>query len=83
MSNIKGAGAQAPALPPFTTKPREEQRLATLAQAIYGDNAVPYLVGLLSSITTIDQLTTLNANLIIKVKELDKDINLKKIGIEP
>jgi hypothetical protein len=84
MTKVRGAGAQAPALPklPFTTKTREEQRLAILARAIYEDNAVEYVVGLLSSLTTIDQLTTLNANLIIKVKQLDKDINLKKIGVE-
>ena len=84
MTRVRRAGAEAPALPllPFTTKPREEQRLAILARAIYEDNAVEYLIGLLSSLTTIDQLLTLNANLIIKVKELDKNINLRKIGVE-
>jgi hypothetical protein len=84
MTKVRGAGAQAPALPklPFTTKTREEQRLAILSRAIYEDNAVEYVIGLLSSLTTLDQLTNLNANLIIKVKELDKTINLRKIGVE-
>ena len=40
-----------------------EARLADVVRSKYGDNGIEYLVGALSSLTTMEQLTTLvNAN---------------------
>lgn len=47
----------------MTSNPEKEYELALLARAVWGDNAVEFLVGALSSVTTESQLDALIAKL--------------------
>ena len=47
----------------MTSNPEKENELALLARAVWGDNAVEFLVGALSSVVTESELDALIAKL--------------------
>lgn len=52
----------------MTIDPEKENELARLAREVWGDNAVEFLVGALSSVTTPDMFGALIKALEAKVK---------------
>jgi len=56
----------------MTNDPEKENELARLARNVYGENAVEFLVGALSSVTNENQIETL----LTKLRSINSDMAL-------
>lgn len=56
----------------MTNDPEKENELARLARNVYGENAVEFLVGALSSVASENQIETL----LTKLRSIDSDMAL-------